>query len=183
MNAVRPARVAVVLVLTSAALACSDTPTGPPLSGEAPASSLLWGGGSATVRVVERDAPLVEEISVTRTVGLLGGTVAVPEAGLLVVIPPGAVLRATPITVTAPAGSLVGYRFSPHGRSFRVPLVVLQDLSGTNAGLLQGELVAAYFEGPLAPLVEALELLPLDLFGSLGLFHVTHFSGYVVATN
>lgn len=183
MSAIRLARVGVVLVLTSVPLACSDAPTAPPLSGEAPASSLLGGGGATTVQVVERDEPLLEEISVTRTVGLLGGSLSLPEAGLRVVIPSGALLRATTITVTAPAGSLVAYHFSPHGQSFLVPIVVQQDLSGTDAGVLAGGLVGAYFVGPLAPLLEASELLPLDLVGSLGVFRVRHFSGYVVATS
>ena len=67
-------------------------------------------------------------------------------------------------------------------------VTVTQDLTKTEVGLLGGVLgglTAAYFEGELAPVVNALELLKVNILGLLGLasFDIEHFSGYVIATN
>ena len=68
------------------------------------------------------------------TVGPLGGTLSLPGAGLLVVVPPLALSSRQTITVTAVAGSNVAYEFAPHGLKFNLPLVVTQNLGVTQAG-------------------------------------------------
>lgn len=180
MNATRRGFLGVFLTVGLTA-ACADGPTAPgsvPVEAE---QALVTAGDH--VRVIERERPLADDLSVTRTIGLLGGTIAIPEAGLSVLVPAGAVMRPTTITIVAPAGALVGYHFFPEGLSFALPLVAVQNLSGTNAPFLGSGLLAAHFEGALSPEVEALELLPLSLLQSLGTFSIPHFSGYVVATN
>lgn len=179
-----------VVTLTSIGLAtaCSDVPT-EPLAGEreATASLLPARADAESVQVLERTVPLANDETVTRTIGPLGGVITLPAAGLVMVVPPGALSGPTAITVTAPAGEFVGYHFSPHGLTFRVPVRLVQDLLDTTASQTPGppaiELVAAYFQGSLAPTVEALELLPLDILGRLGVFTIAHFSGYVIGTS
>jgi hypothetical protein len=65
---------------------------------------------------------------------------------------------------------------------FRLPLVLTQDLTKTNSRGLLGPLVGAYFQGELRPVVTALELLQLKVLNLVAVLTVTHFSGYVIAT-
>ena len=168
--------------------ACGDPATAP-IAEEMSRPSLAEseaGSVAAPVAVLERRVALAEEERVSRTIGLLGGVVVLPEAGLSVLVPPGALTAPTTITVIAPAGRLVGYHFLPEGQSFSLPLVVRQSLLGTEAVSALGSgqhLVAAHFDGELTPVVDALELLTLDVLGPLGVFRVEHFSGYVIGTN
>lgn len=85
-----------------------------------------------TVPVVQRLTPLASDISVTQTIGPLGGIVSIPEAGLIVYFTPGAVPHPIQITATANAGSLVSYSFEPHGTQFAGPVYVAQNLLQTN---------------------------------------------------
>lgn len=169
--------------------ACSDLPTAPQSDAPDPSATLLgtWtgvltGSGQSEVTVLERNVPLAQDEVVSRVIGRLGGVIVLPRSGLTVVFPLGAVRTQTRITVTAPAGNLVGYHFAPHGLEFRQPVVVSQDILKTEGLGLLG-LRAAYFEGELAPSVTALEILPLWLLRVLGIFTIDHFSGYVIATN
>ena len=174
--------------------ACSESPTAPAPVVEEPSYGLLGdllgtlsGGGSAEqVTVVKRDRPLSEDEVASKVIGYYGGTIHLPEAGLTVVFPWGALRSPTRITVTAPAGNLVGYHFEPHGLRFRRDVTVAQDLRGTEADLLglglSLNLQAAYFEGELQPEVTALESIALWLLRILGIFKIDHFSGYVIAT-
>jgi hypothetical protein len=166
--------------------ACSDLPTAPAPESVAPSNGLLGtllGGPdepSGEVAVLRRNVPLAEDEVVTQWVGRLGGIIRLPRAGLTVVVPFGAVSRSTRITVTAPAGDLVGYDFQPHGLQFDRPLLVTQDLLSTEGlGLLN--LQAVYFEGGLEASVTPLESLPVWLLNTLGIYRIEHFSGYALA--
>jgi len=170
--------------------ACSDTPIATALPSTESAGLLgeiVKGARQATV--LKRTIPLDADESVTRTIGPLGGTIALPGAGLTLTFPPLALRQPTAITLLAPAGDLVGYHFEPHGLEFRVPVLAVQHLDGTEVPLLEGllgiGLYAGYFEDELAPVVHVLETLPLHPVGTggAGVFHLTHFSGYVIATN
>src|SRR5436309_274804 len=97
----------------------SDAPSDPRSirrAPEAPSALLLTAPKSVTV--LQRSTPLANSITASKTIGVLGGTLSLPGAGLVVVVPPGAVLQATTISVTALAGSNVAYEFSPHGTTF-----------------------------------------------------------------
>jgi len=176
---------ALIVCASTALAACSDVPTAP-TDALAPSNGLvsdLLGGRRNqpdSAVVIRRRVPLAEDEVVSQWVGRLGGIIRLPQAGLTVVVPIGAVERPTRITVTAPAGDLVGYDFQPHGLQFQRPLTITQDLLSTEGlGLL--DLQAVYFEGELAPSVKALERLPVWLLNTLGLYRVEHFSGYAMA--
>lgn len=147
----------------------------------------LLGGGP--MEVLERTTPLADTLTASATIGWAGGAIEIPEAGLRFVVPVGALTSPTTITITAPAGDRVGYHFAPHGLEFRRSARIIQSVVGTE---LEGSLAlvssarGAYFTGPLAPLVNPLELFNLQLLPGLTgqvTFDVDHFSGYVIAMN
>lgn len=187
---------ALVLGASFLITSCTESPMAPQVPAEEPSYGLLGGllgrltggGGGDQVEVLERNRPLAEDEVVSRVIGYYGGTIHLPEAGLTVTFPWGAVRSRTRITVTAPAGNLVGYHFEPHGLRFRRDVTVVQDLRGTEADLLglglgvSLDLQAAYFQGELQPEVTALEKITLWLLSILGIFRIDHFSGYVIAT-
>lgn len=147
----------------------------------------LVGGGS--MDVVERTTPLADTLTASAVIGWRGGVIEIPEAGLRFVVPRGALRTPTEITVTAPAGDLVGYHFAPHGLNFRRPARIIQSTVGTELESSRALLRlarGAYFAGPLAPTIDALELFNLQLLPGLTrrvTFPVDHFSGYVIAMN
>jgi hypothetical protein len=166
---------------------CSDVPTAPGV--EVTLTSGLLDGAtgvvtptSGQVAVLKRTVPLAQDEVVTQVIGRLGGVIRLPRAGLTVVVPFGAVNSLTRVTVTAPAGNLVGYDFQPHGLRFERPLTLTQDLLGTDGlGLLSGSLQVVYFDGDLAPTVAPLETIPVWLLDTLGIYRIQHFSGYATA--
>jgi hypothetical protein len=152
-----------------------------------PNAALVPGSGGTPVDVLRRTVMLESDEQASGRMGVLGTTLRLPRSGLTVIVPPLAAPIGTTIRVYAPKGNLVGYYFEPHGITFRLPVVMIQDLGRTEArGTLLSLLVGAYFEGSLEPTVRALELLPVELrVGVLNQAVITlrHFSGYVVATN
>lgn len=173
---------------------CSGSPTSPKASPPQTTRDLLGGalellGDSHPVSVLHRRTPLAEDETTSQVIGPAGGVLQLPKAGLTVFVPPLAVSTPTRITITAPAGDLVGYECEPQGLHFAHDLTAVQDMWDTDANLLwwlgSNGLEAAYFKGELEPTVNALEILPFNLMGALGTgeFHIAHFSGYVIATD
>jgi hypothetical protein len=196
MPRIRSLAAALVLGASLLVTGCADLPTAPePVADPAadPSYGLLGsdgllsgltgrgGGGGGEVSVLERRVPLERDEVVTRTIGRRGGVIRLPEAGLTVVFPWGALRSDTEITVTAPAGDLVGYHFAPHGIQFRRSVTIMQDLDLRRV-LSLDRLSAHYFDGELQPKVTSLERLTLWLLRTLGIFKIDHFSGYVIAT-
>jgi hypothetical protein len=180
------ATLAVALVL--AGCGPSDSPAGPahaPVVAPAgPASATLLGSPVA-VNALQRTTALSSPITVSKTIGLLGGTISVPGAGLTVVVPPLAVSSNTQFSVTALAGSAVAYDFAPH-RTFNLPLVMTQDLHNTQAqsGLVNPlSLFVGYFPDAnnITSVTELLNV-GVSLQNLTAVFTVTHFSGYIIAT-
>jgi hypothetical protein len=152
-----------------------------------PSPALL---GLLPVRGVTRNVALQTDISVSAVIGTAGGTISIPDAGLTLVVPPGAVSSNTKFTATALAGRLVAYEFEPHGTKFAVPLKFAQDLRKVSllAGLTSPLMDGAYFtdEGNLNQtlgLATVTELLPatVDLLNWRVSFPIKHFSGYLVS--
>jgi hypothetical protein len=185
---IRFAGVLSVLALTSCA---TDAPTSalPRLTtGDATSSSDLLGGLTSLLGVngLQRTTALAAPITVTKTIGGDGGTLAIPSAGVTVTIPRGALIAPTVITMTARAGTLVAYDFAPHGITFAKPLVFTQQLKGTNASLLTAPLIRlGYYSDP--KLLTATGGLISELLGGVVdtlswtfTAQIPHFSGYIV---
>jgi hypothetical protein len=169
----------------------TDQPTAvsrpaPAVSG-APSASLLGTLTSLlTMDGLQRTTPLAAPITVSKSIGAEGGTLTIPQAGVTVVVPRGALAQTTTITMTARAGSLVAYDFAPHGITFAKPLVFSQQLKGTNATLLSAPfLQLGYYSDP-SLLTKVGGLVSELLGGTLNTLTWTftapipHFSGYIV---
>jgi len=148
-----------------------------------PASHGLLSG--ILTSVVQRTLPLKQNYVASATIGTAGGTIRIPEAGLTVTFPAGAVSAPVTVRVTALAGSNVAYRFEPHGLQFNKEPVVAQDLSLTGVvnQLLTAQLAGGYFpdESTLTGgTVVVTEERPatLDLLRLRMTFTIRHFSGY-----
>lgn len=182
----------VLAVASSLGLAvnCSnDSPTTPTA-----ATPTQHGGANTTlldapitIIPLQRTAPLATDEVVQKRIGVLGGTLVLPNSGLTVVVPALAVTSPVTITARAFAGSNVAYEFEPHGLQFLAPVVMTQDLSKTQArsgGTIDPLLLyLGYFPNSsnITSVTELLSLqLNLPLQSSTGL--IWHFSGYVLST-
>jgi hypothetical protein len=150
-------------------------------------------GGPTSLDVVTRDVPLAIAQTTSATIGLFGGSISLPGAGLTVVVPAFALTTPTTITVTAVPGPAVAYEFEPHGLQFNAPVVVRQNLGGTSAvkvnGIIPGVLYGGYFADVSAldqlngtALVDEILRVSLDRLLGTATFTVTHFSGYLLGT-
>lgn len=136
-----------------------------------------------------RGTPLGADVTVSRSIGPAGGELAIPEAGLRLFVPRGALSRTTTITATALKGDLVAYEFGPHGTRFALPLIVTQATAGTDADDLPAGTVLhlGYFSGrqaldPVGKKARIAELISRLAFvaDDAVVFPVWHFSGYTV---
>ena len=187
-----------VLALALTLAACSADQATAPTPMQAPAgdpSASLLGGLLGTVtgalnlttnEAVQRTTPLAAPITVTREIGYNGGTLSIPEAGVTVMVPRGALTRTTTITMTARAGSLLAYDFSPTGTTFYKPLVFNQSLRGTNVNLLQVPFLRLGYYSDPGLLGEVTAVVSDLLGGVVNLLDwsftapIKHFSGYIV---
>jgi hypothetical protein len=188
-------RLAAAMGLTVAAVGCGDRPSplAPQTESIAPpaAPSTLLSTTTYPRPVLKWLAPLTQDYKVSKTVGLLGGTLIVPKAGLTVVIPPLALTKATTITITAKKGAYVYYEFQPHGLTFKLPVVATQLVSLTNANgdlNLLSHVLAGYLPNGQADISstgignfsELFRITGLNV-GPLGVWTTKHFSGYALA--
>lgn len=184
------AAIGATITLAACGATDSTSPT-PPAIQSAPtdASSNLLGtllGAPQTITPLKRNTPLAAPITVSKKIGILGGTIAIPQAGIAIVVPPLAVSSNKTITVTAMAGDNVAYEFEPHGLKFTLPLVVTQDVSKTSAtqgGLLSGlSLKLGYFPDAnhVTSVTELLNV-QLDVLHLTAVSTIWHFSGYIFA--
>lgn len=170
--------------------ACSDAPSEPPTQSIAPRDTsnallgLLESQRNTTIRPLMRSAPLASDVVVTKTIGVLGGTIVLPSAGLTLVVPPLAVGKPTNFKITARKGSYLAYDMEPHGTRFLVPLIATQNISQTNArGLLNLSLSLGYYTDP-SKITTVSEILgaQVDLLKLTAVSTIPHFSGYIWAT-
>jgi hypothetical protein len=179
--------------------ACADVPSAP-TSGLAAQSAQLGTGGpaatpaantpaSAAAIGVLRDEPLAQDITAQQTIGPEGGVLQIPEAGMTLEVPAGAVQEPTVFTATALAGRAVAYDFGPSG-TFPVALTVRQDMSGTNWNKHAVNALTAAYVRDLTTIDRSngtahgdeAEPTNVDPSSSTVTFTVTHFSGYMVST-
>jgi hypothetical protein len=177
--------VAVVVGIVGNTSCARDNPTAPPARLTPPpgdASRTLF-PSPVTIVPLQRVAPLAVSQQTSATIGIFGGTLALPSAGILLVVPPLAVLSPTTMTMTALAGSDVAYEFAPHGLHFLAPVLAMQTLQGTEAGVggpRHGQpLYVGYFAtGGLISSVTELLNAPVNLLGLTSTAALWHFSGY-----
>ena len=156
-------------------------------AGRAPADPSYGLLSGIVTSVVQRLVPLSRDYAASATIGTDGGTIRIPEAGLTVTFPSGAVSAPVTVRATALAGSSVAYRFEPHGLVFKKDVTVAQDLSLTGVvnQLLTAGIAGGYFpdESTLTGgTVVVTETRPatLDLLRLRTTFTIQHFSGYAV---
>src|SRR6058998_2054595 len=166
--------VAPVLLLV-VALACTDrTPTSVPAA-PAPDASLIGGLLAPTGLLKCSNLPYAQS---TATIGPLGGSISAGPHTL--VIPPGALLSATTITMTAPTGLGVNaVKFQPAGLRFSTPAALTMSYANCSLlGILLPKRIA-YTDDKLNIISY---LLSLDnLLSQRVTGKVNHFSAYVVA--
>jgi hypothetical protein len=142
-----------------------------------------------TVQVLERSEPLTQAVVASKIVGSEGGVIELPQAGLTLRIPRGALSAATRISVSASAGPLVAYTFEPHGTRFARVVTAEQSLAGTAAeGSTSSVSARGYFSSTDAinqdtnqAVVTELSLVEEDPSRDVVRFYLNHFSGYLVA--
>lgn len=138
--------------------------------------------------------PYKTEFSVSKTIDASGGTISMPETGLIISFPAGAVNAPITITVTAD-DKYVAYKMQPTGTKFLEDVTVTQLLNTTSifGRPLKGQLYAAYIADDNAKLsgkVQALEIepsttifSPLDpLLPQAQVWIIRHFSRYMLSS-
>jgi hypothetical protein len=175
MKAGRRRLVGIFLVCGLAlATACSDhSPTAPQ---PAPPSADLIGWLLRTTGLLS--CSNLPYASTTQTVGIAGGILSAGPHTL--VVPPGALIRRTTITMTLPTGLGVNaVKFQPEGLRFQVPAVLT--MSYANCSLL-GKLLPKRIAYTTDNLQILYYLLSLDnLLSKYVTGKVNHFSAYAIA--
>ncbi|MEO8563509.1 MAG: hypothetical protein ABI601_15625 [bacterium] len=188
--------VALSAALVAVASCSTDQPTAPAAPRSVPTvaalSADLLGAVTGVVNSLvsvdglQRNTALAAPITVSKTIGAAGGTLAIPEAGVSVTVPAGALARPTAITMTARAGKLVAYDFTPHGITFARPLVFSQSLRGTNASLLSVPFIKLGYYKDANLLTKTGGLVSELLGGLVNVLEwkftgsIPHFSGYML---
>jgi len=180
------------LIITS----CSDSglpgPTGP----IAAASDHGSDGGSSSLQLKAlwwKDT-YDRQIIVSKTIDASGGTISIPQTGLTVSFPRGALQSALKITITADK-DYVAYKFDPAGSTFLKDVTVTQTLDNTTVfgEPLRTQLYAAYIADDNLKLSGTLPVLEIEpsttIFSALNpllpqaqVWVIRHFSRYMLAS-
>jgi ZU5 domain len=132
-------------------------------------------------------------VSASKTIDASGGTISIPETGLTVSFPQGALTAPLKITVTADA-QYVAYKFEPAGTTFLKDVTVTQLLNNTTifGQPLRNQLYAAYIADDnqtLSGTVRAQEIEPSTTIFSpdsglpqAQVWIIRHFSRYMLAS-
>jgi hypothetical protein len=131
--------------------------------------------------------------TVSATIGVNGGTLAIPGSDFTIIFPYGALSTPTAITITSDATGYVSYDMQPHGIKFAKPVIVTQRLNNTAVygTSLAWNAFGAYFSQDLLSLsgiLSALEIETTTIFsGSNGqpaieTWQLRHFSRYMLSS-
>ncbi|HEY8174707.1 MAG TPA: hypothetical protein VIF32_03360 [Gemmatimonadaceae bacterium] len=159
---------------------------------DTPASAVR---AESKAKVLKRSKALATDIVASTTVTPAGGTLSIPDAGLLVVFPKGAVSRNLVVTATANGGKDVVYSFEPHGTQFNLPIAIAQLSSLTTYGKKKGEILPDIHGGYLLRGPSDVDALGSATFsetfpaafedrggGTYVYFFTNHFSGFALAS-
>ena len=135
-----------------------------------------------------------DAIKVSKTIDQAGGTISIPETGLTLSFPAGAVSAPVTITITADE-SYVAYKMEPTGTQFLKDVTATQQLNTTTifGSPLRSPLYAAYIADDSVSLggkVPVLEIEPgTTIFSVLSsllpqahVWTIRHFSRYILAS-
>ncbi|HEX6628561.1 MAG TPA: hypothetical protein VF105_11415 [Gemmatimonadaceae bacterium] len=178
------------LLIASCAAPDLANPTAPLASGIPTAADL----SGPSLRAVSWKEPLAGPVVVSKTINEFGGTISIPQTGLTIDFPAGAVSSAVTVTVTADA-RYVAYKMEPAGTQFGKDVRVTQALSATSLSSLPlgSSLYAAYIADDgvdLSGILPVLEILPSNTVFSLlpplvpqvEVWSIRHFSRYILAS-
>jgi hypothetical protein len=146
-------------------------------------------------KVLKRSKALAKDVVTRVTITPGGGTLSIPEAGLLVVFPRGAVSKNLVVTATANHGKDVVYSFEPHGTTFNRPIAIAQLSSLTTYLKKKSETLPELHGGYLlhgpsdidalgsATFSETFPAAFVDRAGDTYIYFFTnHFSGFALAS-
>ena len=172
---------------------CSDSGLRAPTAPVATSSSAV-DAPDLQLRAVTWKRQLDGPLAVSQTIDQSGGTISIPQTGLTIEFPAGAVTSPVAITVTADE-KYVAYKMEPAGTQFLKDVRVTQLLDPTSIfGLpLTTGLYAAYIADDGVNLSEVLPVLELEpsttIFSLLSpllpqaeVWTITHFSRYILAS-
>lgn len=161
----------------------------------APEHRLAHSTALATGMIVKRTVTLTDDIAATTIVTKQGGWLEIPQAGLILYFPKGAVSSDLTVTATAYKGNKVVYGFEPHGTVFNTPVYVAQLLRNTELNTPRNKNRATPWAGYLAAGLSDVgqdgtgyfaEVFNAQYFGkgndTYAVFTTTHFSGYALAS-
>lgn len=191
---IRTLRHCSVLAGVTLLAACSSesmllpTPSNAALS-KVPVTGLLATatGVLTLVTGAQRTSPLPSSITVTQAIGINGGTLSLPQAGVTITVPVGALTATTLISMTARGGSVIAYDFAPHGTTFAKPVVFTQALAGTNVSPLLMPLIQLGYYADPTDLTTLGGSVTEFISGSVNLVNgsftssIMHFSGYMIS--
>ena len=132
--------------------------------------------------------------SVSGTIGINGGSLAIPGSDFTITFPYGALSVPTAITITSDASGYVTYDMQPHGIVFAKPVIVTQRLNNTSVyGTPDAwKAVGAYFPNDpldLSGIIKALETTTTTIFSGgsndtpeIETWQLRHFSRYMLAS-
>jgi hypothetical protein len=179
------------LILSSCSDAGLPAPTAPI---DAVADRGPGGGGGLELRALWWQDRYDRSISVSKVIDASGGTISIPQTGLTVSFPKGALKSALKITITADR-DYVAYKFDPAGTQFLKDVTVTQALDNTEVfgEPLRSQLYAAYIADDRVSLsgkVPVLEIEPsTTIFSPLNpllpqaqVWIIRHFSRYMLAS-
>lgn len=132
--------------------------------------------------------------TVSATIGVNGGTLAIPGSDFTITFPYGALTQPTNITITSDNSGYVSYDMQPHGLTFLKPVIVTQRLNNTAVYGTPKALnsFGAYFAKDLLDLsgiLSALEIETTTIFlnprtgqADVETWILNHFSRYMLAS-
>jgi hypothetical protein len=157
-------------------------------------SGLSSSTNQVKLRALWWDRRYDQAISVSKTIDAAGGTISIPQTGLTVSFPQGALTGPLNITITADK-DYVAYRFAPAGTTFLKDVTVTQQLNNTAifGDPLRSQLYAAYIADDnikLSGSVPVVEIEPsTTIFSVLNpllpqaeVWIIRHFSRYMLAS-
>jgi len=180
------------LIITSCSESGLPGPTGPTQAVSEHGSD--GGSSSLQLKALWWKDTYDRQISVSKTIDASGGTISIPQTGLTVSFPRGALQSALKITITADK-DYVAYKFDPAGTTFLKDVTVTQTLDNTTVfgEPLRTQLYAAYIADDNLKLSGTLPVLEIEpsttIFSALNpllpqaqVWVIRHFSRYMLAS-